>query len=90
VGGGRWQESKLTQTPPRAIGEGRPKVARLDAPGVLHHIMIRGIERGKIFLNSKDYEDFRAKRLGMSSPGVGYAVERGEPLVREGKFESTY
>ena len=30
---------------------------RLDAPGVLHHIMIRGIERRKIFLNNKDCED---------------------------------
>ena len=35
-----------------------PRLARLDAPGVLHHIMIRGIERRKIFLNRKDYEDF--------------------------------
>ena len=25
-----------------------PRLARLDAPGVLHHIMIRGIERRKI------------------------------------------
>jgi REP element-mobilizing transposase RayT len=35
-----------------------PRQARLDAPGVLHHIMIRGIERRKIFLNEKDQEDF--------------------------------
>jgi len=35
-----------------------PRSARLDAPGVLHHIMIRGIERRKIFVNGKDYEDF--------------------------------
>ena len=27
------------------------------APGVLHHIMIRGIERRKIFRNNKDRED---------------------------------
>ena len=39
-----------------------PRLARLDAPGVLHHIMIRGIERCKIFLNDKDREDFRDKR----------------------------
>ena len=26
-----------------------PRLARLDAPGVLHHIIIRGIERHKIF-----------------------------------------
>jgi len=35
-----------------------PRLARIDAPGVLHHIMIRGIERRKIFLNNKDREDF--------------------------------
>ncbi len=35
-----------------------PRFARLDASGVLHHIMIRGIERRKIFRNDKDREDF--------------------------------
>jgi putative transposase len=35
-----------------------PRTARLDAPGVLHHVMIRGIERRKIFRNNKDREDF--------------------------------
>ncbi|HUT69571.1 MAG TPA: hypothetical protein VMW89_02745 [Desulfatiglandales bacterium] len=35
-----------------------PRLARLDAPGALHHIMIRGIERRKIFLNNKDREGF--------------------------------
>jgi putative transposase len=34
-----------------------PRQSRLDAPGVLHHIMIRGIERRKIFRNDKDRED---------------------------------
>ena len=113
-----------------------PRLARLDAPGVLHHIMIRGIERRKIFLNNKDREDllerlskllpetktacyawvfvpnhahflFRtglvplatvmrrlltgyavgfnrrelAGPLGMSAPGVGFAVERGEAIA---------
>ncbi len=35
-----------------------PRTARLDAPGVLHHVMIRGIERRDIFRNKKDREDF--------------------------------
>jgi hypothetical protein len=35
-----------------------PRQARLDAPSVLHHIMIRGIERRKIFRDKKDREDF--------------------------------
>jgi putative transposase len=39
-----------------------PRKARLDAPGVLHHIIIRGIERHKIFRDDKDKDDFM-KRL---------------------------
>ena len=35
-----------------------PRTARIDDPGALHHIIIRGIERGKIFRNNKDREDF--------------------------------
>jgi hypothetical protein len=35
-----------------------PRLARLDAPGVLHHVMGRGIERGKMFLNNKDKKGF--------------------------------
>ena len=38
--------------------ESMPRLARLDAPGVLHHVIIRGIERRKIFRNEKDREDF--------------------------------
>ena len=34
-----------------------PRLARLDAPGVIHHVMIRGIERRKIFRNNKDSND---------------------------------
>jgi len=35
-----------------------PRIARLDTPGLLHHVMIRGIERRKIFNDDKDREDF--------------------------------
>ena len=31
--------------------------AQLDAPGVLHHVIIRGIERRKIFLDNRDRDD---------------------------------
>ena len=31
-----------------------PRLARLDAPGVLHHVIIRGIERRRIFKDDKD------------------------------------
>jgi len=35
-----------------------PRRARLDAPGTLHHVMIRGIEGAKILLDDKDRENF--------------------------------
>ena len=34
-----------------------PRLARLNAPGVLRHIIIRGIERSKIFRDDKDRDD---------------------------------
>ncbi len=39
-----------------------PRKARLDAPGAVHHIIIRGIERRKIFRFDSDRQDF-IKRL---------------------------
>ena len=44
-----------------------PRLARLDAPGVLHHIMIRGIERRKIFRSNEDRDDF-LERLSIILP----------------------
>lgn len=38
-----------------------PRQARIDAPGALHHIIARGIERHKIFRNKKDFDDFIAR-----------------------------
>ena len=35
-----------------------PRKARIDAPGALHHIICRGIERRKIFRNDTDKYDF--------------------------------
>ncbi|MBT8490182.1 MAG: hypothetical protein KJN62_03960 [Deltaproteobacteria bacterium] len=34
-----------------------PRLARLDTPGVLHHVIIRGIERREIFSNDTDRDD---------------------------------
>lgn len=44
-----------------------PRTARLDAPGVLHHIMIRGIERQRIFRSNQDRDDF-VERLSVILP----------------------
>ncbi len=41
-----------------------PRSARRDAPGVLHHVMGRGIERRPIFLFDEDRNDFLS-RLGL-------------------------
>jgi REP-associated tyrosine transposase len=35
-----------------------PRGPRLDAPGLLHHVRARGIERRRIFKNDRDREDF--------------------------------
>lgn len=37
---------------------GMPRQARIDAPGALHHIAIRGIERKPVFRDEKDYSGF--------------------------------
>ena len=42
---------------------GMPRQARIDAPGAVHHIIARGIERGKIFQDDQDRYNF-IKRLG--------------------------
>lgn len=34
-----------------------PRRSRIDAPGALHHIIVRGIERSKIFRNEDDRQD---------------------------------
>ena len=38
-----------------------PRQARIDAPGALHHVIARGIERRRIFRTKKDYVDFLAR-----------------------------
>ena len=40
-----------------------PRQSRIDAPGALHHIILRGIERKAIFEDDGDYQNF-LKRLG--------------------------
>ena len=35
-----------------------PRKARIDAPGALHHIIARGIERGNIFEDDSDHNNF--------------------------------
>jgi len=50
-----------------------PRGPRLDAPGTLHHIMVRGIERTTIFRDDADRADFLGRLAGV--------VERGAVTV---------
>ncbi len=43
-----------------------PRSARLDAPGTLHHVIIRGIERRRIVDDDQDRQVF-VDRLGQLS-----------------------
>jgi len=44
-----------------------PRKARIDAPGAIHHVIVRGIERGKIFRSDYDRKNF-LNRLGKLIP----------------------
>jgi len=46
-----------------------PRLARLDAPGVIHHVIIRGIERREIFRDNKDRNDM-LDRLAVLLPAT--------------------
>lgn len=55
-----------------------PRRARIDAPGALHHIIVRGIERRKIFFDDGDRNNF-LQRLGVvltdtSTPCFAWAL----------------
>ena len=47
-----------------------PRLARLDAPGVLHHVMGRGIERRRIFLSDIDRNDFIGRLSALAKDGA--------------------
>jgi putative transposase len=49
-----------------------PRSARLDTPGILQHVIIRGIERRKIFLDDADREDM-LDRIAELVPATGTA-----------------
>ncbi len=43
-----------------------PRQARLDAPGTLHHVMVRGIERTDLFRDDKDRQEFLSRMSELS------------------------
>ena len=50
-----------------------PRRARLDAPGALHHIMVRGINKSSIFADDQDRQKF-LDRLGENVIAAGAVV----------------
>lgn len=50
-----------------------PRKARLDAPGALHHIMVRGINKSAIFSDDQDRRKF-LERLGENVTAAGAVV----------------
>lgn len=68
-----------------------PRGARLDAPGTLHHVIIRGIERGKIVNDDEDRENFttRIGELAQDTGTIIYAwallTNHAHILLRSGK-----
>jgi REP element-mobilizing transposase RayT len=47
-----------------------PRHARLDAPGTLHHVVVRGLERRVIFRDDPDREDFLARLATLAEAGA--------------------
>ena len=50
-----------------------PRGPRLDAPGTLHHVMIRGIEQGNIFRDDTDRTEF-LNRMGRLAKASGTGI----------------
>jgi hypothetical protein len=68
-------------------------VCQVTPPEVVAHGRQRGKVRARTLLGFWAVREVglsltaRARRLGMSPPGVGYAVQRGEAMARAGQYE---
>ena len=60
--------------------------ARLDAPGTLHHVMVRGIERTALFRDDRDRADFvaRVAQLAERGPLAVFACGNISATARRG------
>ncbi len=61
-----------------------PRQARLDAPGTLHHLIVRGIEKRRIVDDKKDRGRFvvrlgeAARLLGVTTAAIANSLMREE------------
>jgi len=60
-----------------------PRKARIDAPGALHHIMVSGIERRKIFKDDTDRINF-LDRMGKVLSATGKSQSEKPFLLLDG------
>jgi putative transposase len=49
-----------------------PRGPRLDAPGVLHNVLFRGIERCKVFIDDLDREGFLERLENVCAEGRAF------------------
>ena len=72
-----------------------PRKARIDTPGALHHIIVRGINRRKIFSEDFDQDDFLDRRgniLSDTQPGCfawSFMTNHTHMLLRTGTVSIT-
>ena len=77
--------------PQKQEGREMPRGPRLDAPGTLHHVIIRGIEKGLIVRDDEDRKNFIG-RMGALAKETGTAIyawalmsNHSHMLLRSGK-----
>ncbi|MFC1859402.1 hypothetical protein ACFL9U_15435 [Thermodesulfobacteriota bacterium] len=75
-----------------------PRKSRIDAPGALHHIISRGIERSEIFPDDIEKVAARvsdlpgikmtelSRKFKLSIAEVSLSVKRGEKIARENSY----
>lgn len=62
-----------------------PRKSRIDAPGALHHIIARGIERKVIFQDNRDRGDFleRLVKLRVKPSKFNFCMHEGGASMRK-------
>ena len=63
-----------------------PRSARLDQPGLLQHVIVRGVEKRDIFFDDEDRDDF-VRRLSTLLLETETELEKGTVLFLEIKMK---
>jgi predicted transcriptional regulator len=76
-----------------------PQTARIDYPGGVHYLIVRRIERKRIFVAARSGVSYWAvtelgtsgaevaRRLGVTQPAVSQAVKRGAMIIEERRLK---